>query len=813
MWRQDLVFAFRQFRKSPGFAITAIVSLVLGIGATTAVFSVVYAVLLNPYPYKDAGRIGYLQIVDKSGANRGNGLSAREIEQLRGVQALESIAPADGWSLTTTDGDLPEDVEAIYLTPDGVAQLGVPALLGRTLLPSDAPPGHDPEPVVVLGYKFWQRYYNGRPDVLGKTLRLVHKPYTIVGVMPPRFTWQGGEVYLPLKPDQSRGPSYGSSIKLRPGISKEVAEAQLQPVFERFAKETPGRFPPEFHVRIRDLNYWVRLRMGGTLTLLFAGVALMLLIGCANVSILLLARGATRIQELAVRASIGASRARIVRLLLSESLALSLCGAIGGVGLAFLLVKLIAVWLPQDDFPSEARLGINMAVLLFSAAVAIATGVLFGLSPALQLSRPDLAQSMSGARRTTSGRAGRRTHGFLVMAQVALTLILLTGAGVAISSFIRLMQANLGYDPHHTMSVGIPVHDNTHMQWAGRMQYFEQLREHIASLPDVMAAGISSNATPPANGWNMRFEVFGQNQTQDQDGRLNFVDPQYFSVLHIPLESGRLWTHGEVMRGALLALVNRTLARQFWPRGDALGQQIRVPGLKSNSALELTAPGVDGWMRIIGVVSDVRDDGIGKPIKPAIYVPFSVHMVMWTQILVRTRGEPLAILRAVRGKVQEVDPDQQVEGEVRNLDQWIANQPEFVGARLSMILLAGFAILALALSAFGLYSVVSHVVVQRTNEFGIRMALGAEQGDVLRLVLGSTAITVGCGLAIGMAASLALSRLLAARLLESNAPQSLGTLGLFVGGVVVLAATAFVACMVPARRASSIDPMSALRFE
>ncbi len=813
MLRQDVVFAFRQFRKSPGFAATAIVSLMLGIGATTAVFSVVYAILLNPYPYKDAARLGYLQIVDKSGTNRGLGLSAREFEQLRQVHGLESVMALDGWSLTTADGDLPQDVEATYLTPDAMAQLGMPALLGRTLLPSDAPEGRDPESVIVLGYKFWQRYYNGRPDVLGRTLRLVHKPYTIVGVMPPRFTWQGGEVYLPLKLDASRGPTYGSSIKLRAGVSRKTAEAELQPLFEQFARETPNRFPPGFRVRIQDLNDWVQRRMGGTLTLLFAGVALMLLIGCANVSILLLARGASRTQELAVRASVGASRARIVRLLLSESLALSLCGAIGGVLLAFLLVKLIAMWLPPDDFPSEAAIGINMVVLLFSAAIAIATGVFFGISPALQLSRAGLAQSMSGSRRATSGRAGRRTHGLLVMAQVALTLILLTGAGQAIASFVRLMHADLGYDPHHTMSVGIPVHDNTHMQWANRVQYFEQLREHVASLNGVVAAGISTNATPPSNGWNTRFEIFGQSQVQDQATRLNFVDPQYFSVLHIPLASGRLWTHGEVMRGSRLALVNRTLAQRYWPRGDALGQQIRVAELKPDSRYQVTVPQSDSRMQIIGVVSDVRDDGIGKPVKPAIYIPYSVNMIMWTQILVRPRGEPLAILRAVRAKVHEVDPDQQVNGQVRNLDQWITNQPEFVGARLSMILLAAFAILALALAAFGLYSVVSHVVAQRTNEFGIRMALGAQPGDVLRLVLSSTAITVGCGLGIGVAASLALSRVLAAHLLASGDSQTFGGWGLFAAGVVLLAAAAAAACLVPARRASSIDPMSALRFE
>ncbi len=813
MLRQDVVFALRQFRKSPGFAATAIVSLMLGIGATTAVFSVVYAILLNPYPYRNAARMGYLQIVDKSGNNRGLGLSAREFEQLRQVNCFESVMAIDDWSLTTTDGDLPENVEAIYLTSGAMTQLGMPALMGRILLPSDAPEGRDPEPVVVLSYRFWQRYYNGSRDILGRTLRLVHKSYTIVGVMPPRFTWQGGEVYLPLRLDESRGPSYGSSIVLRAGISKRAAEAELQPLFEQIARQSSARFPLEFRVRIRDLNDWVERRMGGTLALLFAGVALMLLIGCANVSILLLARGTTRTQELAVRASVGASRACIVRLLLSESVTLSLCGAIGGVLLAFGLVKLIAIWLPQDDFPSEAAIGINWVVLLFSAAIAIATGVLFGLSPALQLSRPGLGQSMSGSRRATSGRARRRTHGRLVMAQVALTLILLTGAGQAIAAFVRLMHANLGYDPHHTMSVGIPVHDNTHLQWADRVQYFEQLREHVGSLSDVVAAGISTNATPPSNGWNTRFEVFGQSQVQDQATRLNFVDPYYFSVLHIPLESGRLWTHSEVMRGARLALVNRTLAQRFWPRGDAIGHQIRMPELKPSSRIQATVPDGDGWMQIIGVVSDVRDDGIGKPIKQAIYVPYSVNMWMWTQILVRARGEPLAILRAVRGKVREVDPDQQVIGNIRNLDQWITNQPEFVGARLSMILLAAFAILALALAAFGLYSVVSHVVAQRTNEFGIRMALGAQPGDVLRLVLGSTAITVGCGLALGVAASMALSRVLAAHLLAGEDAQTFGGLALFAAGVALLAAAATTACLLPARRASSIDPMSALRFE
>jgi putative ABC transport system permease protein len=808
MFRQDLTFAFRQFRKSPVFACTAIVSLMLGIGATTAVFSVVYAILMNPYPYRDSSRLVYLTVTDRAGNDRGIGLSAHQFQQVRQLNCFESLVATAGWNLTTTDEDLPEDVSGIYLTPNATAHFGVPALLGRPLIPSDAPEGQDPQPVVVLGYKFWQRHYNGRSDILGRTLRLVHKTYTIVGVMPPRFTWQGGEVYLPLKVVESGGLNYWLSMKLRPGVSKQAANAELQPIVEQFAKEAPERFPLGFRVNVQGLNSWVEKQMGFTLKLLFGGVALMLLIGCANVSILLLARGTQRRQELAVRASVGASRSRIARLLLTESLALSFCGAVAGVLLAALLVKLIVAWLPKDNFPSEVTIGINVLVLVFSTAVALGTGVLFGLSPALQLSNPDLAPALSGARRTTSGTRSKRTHGILVAAQVALTLILLTGAGEALAAFVHLMQTNLGYDPHHAMSVGIPVHDNTHMGWANRVQYFEQLREKIGSLADVTSAGISTNATPPSNGWDTRFEVFGQSQLQEQQARTNFIDPGYFSVLHIPLVSGRVWTHDEIMRGARLALVNQTLAQRYWPKGNAVGQQIRVPQLKAQPPYQVAVDGSDGWLQIVGVVPDVRDDGLDKPVKPGIYVPYSIQMGMWTQILVRTRGEPLATLRAVRGKVHEVDPDQQVIGNVRNLDQWIKNEPEWVSAQLTMILLGSFSILALALSAFGLYSVVSHVVAQRTNEFGIRMALGAQPGDVIRLVLRSTAITVGCGLVVGVVLSFVLSRAM-----SSWTTQTSGDPRIVAGVIVILACAATVACMLPARRASAIDPMTALRSD
>jgi len=291
--------------------------------------------------------------------------------------------------------------------------------------------------------------------------------------------------------------------------------------------------------------------------------------------------------------------------------------------------------------------------------------------------------------------------------------------------------------------VGIPVHDNTHMQWEDRAQYFEQIRAKIAELPEVEGAGISTNATPPSNGMNTLFEIFGLSSLQEQQARVNFVSPEYFTVLHIPLAAGRMWTHAETMRGARLALVNQTLARQYWPKGNAIGQQIRVPQLKAQPPYSLGVPDSDGWLQIVGVVADARDDGLRKPIQPGIYVPYTLTMRMFTQILVRARGEPLALLTSVRRQVLSIDADQQTMGNVRDLEQWISGQPEWAGERLVMILLSGFSILALALAVFGLYSVVSHMVVRRTNEFGLRMALGAQRGDVLRLVFSSTAWSVG----------------------------------------------------------------------
>ena len=387
--------------------------------------------------------------------------------------------------------------------------------------------------------------------------------------------------------------------------------------------------------------------------LLLGAVASLLLIGCANVSILLLARGTEREHELAVRSAIGASRGRMIRQLLTESLGIATAGAALGVLLAWKGLGLIAANLPEFSFPAESVIKMNVPVLLFSIGLAFVTAIVFGLWPALQLSRPELARLMqSSSRRVAGSVRARRSHGAMVGAQVALTLLMLSAAGAAGKGFVKLVKTDLGYDPHNAMSVPIPIHENTHVEWKDRAEYFEQIRARIAAMPQVVGAGISTNATPPQNGWPNRIEIMSSTAPEKPEVRVNFVDTNYFSLLKIPLARGRLWDHTEIMRGALLMVINQTMARQFWSNGDAVGHQVRIPGFKDQPPYQREVPGgADGWMQIIGVVADARDDGLRNTIKPQVYVPFTTHMMMFTQILVKTKVAPLSILRDVRTQV------------------------------------------------------------------------------------------------------------------------------------------------------------------
>jgi len=804
----DLLFTARELRKRPTFALTAILSLALGIAATSAVFSVIYAVLIDPFPYPGSDRLVELSMLDQAGHDRYAGLNGPQIEQLRQAKSIESIAAEDYWNLTTTDGDLPEDVQASYISPADPNHWGMKALMGRWLIPSDAPFGKEAQPVVVISYKFWQRYYLGDPQVIGRTIQLVHKPYQIVGVMPPRFRWRNVDMYLPLHVTREANIHFGVSLKLRPGVTTAQANAEIQPYLEQFAKESPERYPEKFRVNLRSIIELYAKPIGPTLYLLLGAVASLLLIGCANVSILLLARGAERQQELAVRAAVGADRFRMIRQLLTESLAIALAGTSSGVLLAWKSLAIIVAWLPQGPFPAEAVIKMNLPVLFFSVGLAFATAILFGLSPALQLSRPDIARLMQGSGRRVMGSShAKRAHRVLVAAQVALTLLLLSTASAAGKGFVRLLKADLGYDPHATMSVPIPIHENTYVSWRDRAQYFEQIRATIAAMPEVVSAGISTNATPPSNGWDTRFEIFGSAAAEKPEARVNFISPEYLEVLHIPLSQGRIWDHTETMRAASVAVINQTMARQYWPSGDAIGHQFRLSAMKDEPPYSPAAPGSDGWLQIVGVVTDARDDGLRNPIKPAIYIPYTIKERMFTQILVRTRVAPLSILHDIRTRLVQLDREQQVM-RVQDLETWIVELPEYSQQRFVARLFAIFSVLALVLAAVGLYSVVSYGVATRTNEFGIRMALGAKGSDVFRLVMSATALNVGSGLVAGILLSIAFNELSTRWVTESSRNP-----WILAGVTLVLILAAILACVVPARRAASIDPMEALRYE
>ena len=806
---QDLHYSARQLIKSPGFTLTALISLALGIGASTAVFTVIYAALVNPYPYPAANRIVRLTTQSVAGSGDSIYLNGAQIQSLRQSPVVEGVLAMDYQALTLTGQDLPENVNTVSLISNGFQDLGVPPILGRGLWPSDAVDGQDPRPVVLLSYRFWRKHYLFNPDVVGRTLQLDHRNFEIVGVAAPRFTWGEGDVYLPLKLMRDPGRTSIIDLLLRPGISRAAADAALQPLVEQFAKYMPNDFPDVFKVHVLGLNDWVVDAMGGTLYVLFGAVMLLLLIGCGNVSILLLARGTARQHELAVRAAVGASRLRIIRQLLTDSLLLAALGAGLGVLTSYGALALFKRLLPPSTFASEVVIHINLPVLLFSVATALGTGLLFGLWPALQLSRTHIGEIVqSGARRVAGRVRGRRTPNALIAAQVALTLLLLAAAGSAMKGFAQLIHYPLGYDPHNVMAVGIPLRENSYRTWPERVAYFEHLRTKVAETPGVTTAAISTDATPPQNGWNIGFEMLGKPTTNPPMGSANLISPQYFAALRIPLLQGRIWSDAENYKGAHVAVINHTLAQRYFPNGDAIGRSLKLPGIEGNPATVLSPPNIaTAWLQIVGIVGDARNDGLRSAARPAVYVPYTFSIGEGTEILVRSETSPMTMLRAVREQLKAINPDQQTNSSA-DLETRLTLEPEWQQEHLAAWIFGAFAWLALVLAALGLYSVVSYAVAQRTNEFGIRMALGARREDLLRIVFKSALGSVGSGIFVGLALSFALSQIMA-----KWAHGNLRDPGILFAGTILLSLVSGLACAIPARRTSKVDPMIALRSE
>jgi predicted permease len=804
---QDLRYTAQQLWKNKGFAIITILSLSLGIGATTAVFSVIYSVLLDPYPYPNADRMVHLLIQDSNGALIWPLYLGSQLTQVRQAQSVESAVGYCNENLEITGGGLPEAIVSAALTSNAFSYFGVRTLLGRGLLPADAQ-NANALPVTVLGYKFWRRYYASDSAVLGRTLQLNHKNYVIVGVAPLRFTWGDGDVYLPAPVTDEPNAKFEINLLLRKSVSRASAQAELASLLRQFASQNPKQFPEKFVTHLTPLNEIFENQIGPTLYLLLGAVGLLLAIGCCNVSILLMVRGDSRSRELAVRSAIGASRPRLLRLLLTEALFLSLVGSGAGVLLAYRLLGLIREWLPSYSFPHEAAIRITIPVLLFTTGLAFLTGLLFGLMPAIQFSRPNIAPLLQRSSQRIAGTMYRRyVHGAFIVGQVGLTLLLLSAAGLAMQSFARLMHRPLGYEPHHVMAIGIPIEENTYLNWDSRRQYFSDILKAIGSTPDVSETAISWHATPPSSGRSTPFIIFGHPEPETRPVSVEFVSSGYFHLLQVPLLAGRIWDESEVARGAPLGIVNQNMGRLFFPGKDPIGQHIRIPHL---GYLQYTLPAAssDQWIEIVGVAGDALDDGLDRPIAPAIYTPYSLLLERETEILVRTNKEPLAVLPAIRQQILSLNADQQIEPQTTDLEQWIQMQPEWARGRLVAVLFAGFSFLALLLAAVGLYSVVAYLVTQRRNEFGIRMALGAQPLDVLKLVFGSVSAMVGSGIAFGLLLDFALQR----EFQSLVGRQGTGT-WITSSAVLVLVMAAALACIVPARRAASVEPMEVLRSD
>jgi predicted permease len=813
---QDLRFTVRQLLKNRSFTLTAILSLALGIGATTAVFSVVYGVLLDPYPYKDNNRMVHVQVLDKDGHVLGLVFNTgSELAELKQAKCVDDIFMQGGSTVTMTGDQIPVSVQLGEYTPNLFEYMGVPPLLGRQFGSSDTTDGQASK-VAVLSYLFWKKQFNANHNVLGKTIELDRKLYTVIGVAGPRFTWGDSDVYVPYLPTGDPHDYRNSFIKLKPGVTLEAARAELEPLILQFHERDPKGYPPITRIKVITLNEQVLGQFSGTLLLLFGAVTLLLVIGCANVSILMLARGTARMHELALRSSIGASRWRIMRQLLTEAVLLSLVGAAFGVLLAFQAVKAITAALPFYSFPHEAAIHVSLPVLAFSVVIAVATGILFGMSPALQLSRPNLSELIqSGAGRHSGGNAGRRTHRLLITGQVALTLVLLTIAGAATRAFLTAYRIPLGFDVDRVTSLNLALPRKSYPGWTERANKYNSILQAIASAPGVEQVSVSTTWTPPLQGYTSKVEIEGKQELAGIQSQLVLTSPELFSTLGIPLLQGRVYTQEEMMRPAHVALVNQTFVRKYLGSGDPIGRHVKSPGLKFEQQDFVFAEGNDGWFEIIGVAADARNSAgfrngeaniKEQPIEPAFYVPHTVVLTPYISLLVCTKGNADSAIRSAEQKIQALDPEIAVVEQhplTWYMETMIWGQQRFIAALFGI-----FSLLGLVLAATGLYSVVSYSVNQRKQEMGIRMALGAQRYDIIRLVLRSVAATVGVGIVIGLAVSIGLNKIVSHWVQGSSRdPLTLVMVAL------ILSLIALLACLWPARRAATLDPVKALRME
>ncbi len=802
---QDLAYAVRSFRRSPAFTLVALLSLTLGIGATTAIFSVIYGVLIAPYPYAKPGEIWAPEVraIDNRG---GRPYRANELKRLA---ELPGVADAMGTSIETvlmTGEFAPESFNAPLLSANAFNFLGVPPVIGRTIQPSDIQPTGDPDPVVVLSHRLWLRLFEGSPSALGRTLRLNGRPHTIVGVMPPRFGWYGNDgFWLPLATSRTDLPWMNPIVRLAPGVSPAAVEAQLGGLHAQLARENPSSFPPQgFTTRLRNyLDVTVASgEMRTSLRLLLGAVAFLLLIACANVANLQLARGTARAREMAVRLSIGAGRGRLLRQLLTESVLLSLIGGALGVLFALVATRAIVGMMPEFYVPNESRVTINVYVLAFSCVVSVLTGIVFGLVPALQMSKPDVTQALRAGRSTGAGSEGGRSRNVLVVVEVALSVVLLVSAALTVRTFLALQHVDDGLDADRVLIVGVPLPPAKYTTLEARNRFSQELLERAATLPGVEAATIGH----PFGGNTSPFTIQGLLRDDSKRIVVNLVGADHLRVFGIPLRRGRMFDAAEVRRGDRVAVINEA-ALKLWPAGEnPVGARLTLGVLERFPPRTLGDASQPPAVTIIGVMADTRSFGRRTDPLPVLAMPYSIIAPLQRAIVLRTSGNPNLLLNPLRAQVQAMDSEQPL-GRPITVPEILGQ--EVVQPRFTMALFSAFAALGLTLAAAGIYSVLSFHVTRRTHELGVRMALGAPRRHVLGLMLTMGARLVLIGLGLGVAASFASSRLLRSQLFGVQPADPIA----YVGVTVLLGLVTLAACYIPARRAAGVDPLVALRQE
>ena len=802
----DLGYAIRSFRRSPAFVLVALLSLTLGIGATSAIFSVIYGVLIAPYPYARPGEIWAPEVRAIDGRG-GRAYALDELRALREVPAFGDVMATSIETVLMTGEFAPESFGGVLLSGNAFNFLGVPPLVGRTIQPADVRTDGQVEPVVVLSHRLWLRLFEGSPEAVGRTLRLNGRPHTIIGVMPPRFGWYGNDgFWLPLSPTRTDLPWINPIVRLAPGVSSTVAGAQLGALHERLALEKPATFPAQGHTtRLRNyLDVTVASgEMRTSLQLLLGAVAFLLLIACANVANLQLARGTARAREMAVRMSIGADRLRLLRQLLTESVLLSLAGGLFGVLFAFGAIRTIVGLMPEFYVPNESRVAINLPVLAFSLAVSILTGIVFGLVPALQTSRSDITDALRAGRSTGAGTHGGRTRNLLVVIEVALSVVLLVSAGLTVRTFLVLQNMDAGLNEDRVLVVGVPLPPAKYATLDERNRFAEELLDRVGALPGVEAATLGH----PFGGPQSPFTIVGHVPDESRRMAVNLVGANHLRTFGITLRGGRMFDASEARRGDRVALVNEAAGR-LWPAGEnPIGARLRLGVLERPPARTLADTTQAPEVTIIGVIADTRNAGLRAEPVPAVVMPYSIIAPAQRMLAVRSAAaDPNLLLNPVRAAVRAMDAEQPLGRPITVRE--ILGQ-EVVQPRFTMALFTAFAALGLALAAAGIYSVLSFHVTRRTHELGVRMALGAPRRHVLGLMLMMGGRLVLVGLAIGVGASVASTRLLRSQLFGVQAADPIA----YAAVAVVLGFVAFVACYIPARRAASVDPLVALRLE